>query len=48
MYRMFGYASLVCLMRVHCSLGDYSLALKTVQHLDFSRKVCTVEDYSRH
>lgn len=37
-YRTFGYCSLVCLVRVQCSLGDYALALKTAEHLDISSK----------
>lgn len=37
-YKMLGYFSLVGLLRVHCLLADYRLALKCVEGIDLSRK----------
>ncbi|KAH6577596.1 hypothetical protein BASA50_002927 [Batrachochytrium salamandrivorans] len=52
LYRMLGYFSLVGLLRVHCLLGDYNLALETMQNVDpgqrglFSRiTACHVTTY---
>ncbi|OAJ40717.1 hypothetical protein BDEG_24422 [Batrachochytrium dendrobatidis JEL423] len=52
LYRMLGYFSLVGLLRVHCLLGDYMLALETMQNVDpgqrglFSRiTACHVTTY---
>lgn len=39
LYRMLGYFSLVGLLRVHCLLGDYELALKTMENVDLVKKV---------
>eukprot|EP00274_Cyanoptyche_gloeocystis_P001322 CAMPEP_0196652576 /NCGR_PEP_ID=MMETSP1086-20130531/1918_1 /TAXON_ID=77921 /ORGANISM="Cyanoptyche gloeocystis , Strain SAG4.97" /LENGTH=541 /DNA_ID=CAMNT_0041983205 /DNA_START=13 /DNA_END=1638 /DNA_ORIENTATION=- len=38
MYRMLGYFSLIGLLRIHCLLGDYHLALKSVEHIDLKNK----------
>jgi len=38
LYQMLGYFSLVGLLRMHCLLADYQLALKTVEDLDLSKK----------
>ncbi|RKP12078.1 RNA polymerase I-associated factor PAF67-domain-containing protein [Piptocephalis cylindrospora] len=38
LYRMLGYFSLIGLVRVHCLLGDYVLALKTLDHVDLTRR----------
>eukprot|EP00013_Stygamoeba_regulata_P021602 CAMPEP_0177648354 /NCGR_PEP_ID=MMETSP0447-20121125/10783_1 /TAXON_ID=0 /ORGANISM="Stygamoeba regulata, Strain BSH-02190019" /LENGTH=549 /DNA_ID=CAMNT_0019150989 /DNA_START=24 /DNA_END=1673 /DNA_ORIENTATION=+ len=37
-YRMLGYFSLIGLLRVHCLLGDYYLALKTIDAIDLTRR----------
>jgi len=37
-YKMLGYFSLVGLLRVHCLLGDYYLALKSVAPIELSTK----------
>jgi translation initiation factor 3 subunit L len=38
LYRMLGYFSLVGLVRVHVCLGDYAMALKTLEHVDLTKK----------
>lgn len=38
LYKMIGYFSLVGLLRMHCLLADYQLALHTIRHLDLSKK----------
>jgi len=38
LYVMLGYFSMVGLLRVHCLLADYHLALRTVQDIDLSKK----------
>lgn len=38
LYRMLGYFSLVGLLRVHCLLGDYTMALKTMEGVDLVKK----------
>jgi len=38
LYTMLGYFSLVGLLRVHCLLADYRLALKVVEDIDLARK----------
>jgi translation initiation factor 3 subunit L len=37
-YRMLGYFSIVGLLRMHCLLGDYWLALKTLEPIDLTKK----------
>jgi translation initiation factor 3 subunit L len=37
-YFMLGYFSLISLARVHCLVGDYSLALETLGPIDISKK----------
>ena len=37
-YQMLGYFSLIGLLRVHCLLGDFSLALKTLDDIELNRK----------
>ncbi|KAJ2485840.1 hypothetical protein IWW37_005817 [Coemansia sp. RSA 2050] len=34
LYRMLGYFSIVGLVRVHCMLGDYTLALQTLENVE--------------
>ncbi|RXK39328.1 eukaryotic translation initiation factor 3 subunit L [Tremella mesenterica] len=36
LYRHLGYFSLICLLRVHVLLGDPTLALQTVEHVELS------------
>ena len=38
LYQMLGYFSMVGLLRMHCLLADYHLALKTVESLDLGKK----------
>ncbi|KAJ3116687.1 Eukaryotic translation initiation factor 3 subunit L [Phlyctochytrium bullatum] len=38
LYRMLGYFSIVGLLRVHCLLGDYTMALKTMENIELSKK----------
>ncbi|KAK3705361.1 hypothetical protein LTR37_013334 [Vermiconidia calcicola] len=38
LYQMLGYFSIIGLLRVHCLLGDFSLALKTVDDIEFNKK----------
>ena len=38
LYRMLGYFSIIGLLRVHCLLGDFSLALKTLDDIEMNKK----------
>ncbi|KXS17778.1 eukaryotic translation initiation factor 3 subunit 6 interacting protein-like protein [Gonapodya prolifera JEL478] len=38
LYKMLGYFSLIGLLRVHCLLADYTLALKTIENIELHRK----------
>jgi len=38
LYKMIGYFALVGLLRMHCLLGDYRLALSTIAPVDLSKK----------
>ncbi|KAF2863766.1 eukaryotic translation initiation factor 3 [Piedraia hortae CBS 480.64] len=38
LYHMLGYFSIIGLLRVHCLLGDFSLALKTLDHIELNKK----------
>ncbi|KAJ3168732.1 Eukaryotic translation initiation factor 3 subunit L [Irineochytrium annulatum] len=38
LYRMLGYFSIVGLLRVHCLLGDYTMALKTMENIELTKK----------
>lgn len=38
MYQMLGYFSVIGLLRVHCLLGDFTLALKTLDDLELNKK----------
>ncbi|KAI9204267.1 RNA polymerase I-associated factor PAF67-domain-containing protein [Polychytrium aggregatum] len=38
LYRTLGYFSIVGLVRVHCLLGDYTLALKTMENVEPNKK----------
>ncbi|EGG13479.1 proteasome component region PCI domain-containing protein [Cavenderia fasciculata] len=37
-YKMLGYYSIICLVRVQCLLGDYTLALKTLELIDMGKR----------
>eukprot|EP01121_Diplochlamys_sp_Union-15-3_P007954 TRINITY_DN206_c0_g1_i1.p1 TRINITY_DN206_c0_g1~~TRINITY_DN206_c0_g1_i1.p1 ORF type:complete len:496 (-),score=58.76 TRINITY_DN206_c0_g1_i1:24-1469(-) len=37
-YKMLGYFCTIGLLRIHCSLGDYHLALKSVSKIDLHKK----------
>ncbi|KAJ1834978.1 hypothetical protein LPJ63_001496 [Coemansia sp. RSA 2711] len=36
LYKMLGYFSIIGLVRVHCMLGDYTLALQTLENIDLN------------
>ncbi|KAJ2162999.1 hypothetical protein GGF46_000185 [Coemansia sp. RSA 552] len=36
LYKMLGYFSIIGLVRVHCMLGDYTLALQTLDNIDLN------------
>lgn len=38
LYRMLGYFSIICLLRVHVLLGDFTLALKAMENVELSQK----------
>ncbi|RKO91609.1 translation initiation factor 3 complex subunit L, partial [Blyttiomyces helicus] len=38
LYRLLGYFSIIGLLRVHCLLGDYTLALKTMDNIELNKK----------
>ncbi|KAI8817716.1 RNA polymerase I-associated factor PAF67-domain-containing protein [Fimicolochytrium jonesii] len=38
LYRLLGYFSIIGLLRVHCLLGDYVLALKTMENVELNKK----------
>ncbi len=38
LYKMLGYFSIIGLLRVHCLLGDYTLALKTMENVELNKK----------
>ncbi|KAJ9068729.1 hypothetical protein DSO57_1025673 [Entomophthora muscae] len=38
LYKMLGFFSIVGLLRVHCMLGNYTMALKMLDNVDISRK----------
>ena len=37
---MLGYFSIIGLLRVHVLLGDFTLALKVMEHIEMNQKVC--------
>jgi RNA polymerase I-associated factor PAF67 len=39
LYKMLGYFSIIGLLRVHTLLGDYTLALKVMDHIELNQKV---------
>lgn len=38
LYRTLGYFSIICLLRVHVLLGDFTLALKVMENVELSQK----------
>ncbi|CAG8626616.1 11523_t:CDS:10 [Dentiscutata erythropus] len=38
LYKMLGYFSIIGLLRVHCLLGDYTLALKMMDNIELNKK----------
>ena len=38
LYKMLGYFSIIGLLRVHCLLGDFSLALKTLDDIELNKR----------
>ncbi|KAH8110963.1 eukaryotic translation initiation factor 3 subunit 6 [Phellopilus nigrolimitatus] len=38
LYRMLGYFSIICLLRVHVLLGDFTLALKVMENVELAQK----------
>ena len=43
LYKNLGYFSLIGLLRLHCQLGDYYLALEAVRNVQLSKKVSVHE-----
>ena len=39
LYKNLGYFSLIALLRLHCQLGDYYLAMEAVRNVHLSKKV---------
>ena len=46
MFAELGYFSMIGLLRLHTLMGDYSLALKSVGHIDLSKRVCIFSNIS--
>jgi translation initiation factor 3 subunit L len=42
LYRTLGYFSIIGLLRVHCLLGDFTLALKMMDNIELNKKVPTL------
>ncbi|ODV94052.1 hypothetical protein PACTADRAFT_50945 [Pachysolen tannophilus NRRL Y-2460] len=38
LYKNLGYFSIIGLLRIHTILGDYTLALKTIEHIELNKK----------
>ena len=47
-YRMLGYFSLIGLLRVHCLLGDFALALKTLDDIELNKKAMFARVMAAH
>merc|ERR1711939_1037437 len=45
---MLGYFSIIGLLRVHCLLGDFSLALKTLDDIELSKKAMFARVMAAH
>lgn len=48
LYRMLGYFSIIGLLRVHCLLGDFSLALKTLDDIELNKKAIFARVMAAH
>ncbi|KAK0711383.1 RNA polymerase I-associated factor PAF67 [Lasiosphaeris hirsuta] len=48
LYRMLGYFSIIGLLRVHCLLGDFSLALKTLDAIELNKKAMFARVMAAH
>ncbi|MCJ1242196.1 hypothetical protein MMC14_010203 [Varicellaria rhodocarpa] len=48
LYRMLGYFSIIGLLRVHCLLGDFSLALKTLDDIELNKKAMFARVMAAH
>ena len=48
LYRMLGYFSLIGLLRVHVLLGDFSLALKTLDDIELNKKAMFARVMAAH
>lgn len=47
-YRLLGYFSIIGLLRVHCLLGDFSLALKTLDDIELNKKAMFARVMAAH
>ncbi|OAA67077.1 eukaryotic translation initiation factor 3 subunit [Niveomyces insectorum RCEF 264] len=48
LYRMLGYFSIIGLLRVHCLLGDFSLALQTMDDIELNKKAMFARVMAAH
>ncbi|KAK8192557.1 hypothetical protein M8818_007727 [Zalaria obscura] len=48
LYQMLGYFSIVGLLRVHCLLGDFSLAIKTLDDIELNKKAMFARVMAAH
>ena len=48
LYSMLGYFSIIGLLRVHCLLGDFSLALKTLDDIELNKKAMFARVMAAH
>ena len=48
LYKMLGYFSIIGLLRVHCLLGDFSLALKTLDDIEMNKKAMFARVMAAH
>lgn len=48
LYRNLGYFSIIGLLRVHCLLGDFSLALKTLDDIEMNKKAMFARVMAAH
>jgi len=48
LYQNLGYFSVIGLLRVHCLLGDFSLALKTLDDIELNRKATLARIMAAH
>jgi len=45
---MLGYFSIIGLLRVHCLLGDFTLALKTLDDIELNKKAVFAKVMAAH